>query len=221
MTTEATEKPRRHRQPKEGEVVGPDGWAVSPEEAAKAEEEAAETANAVQPDFEQPAEEGPSGEDRTLADLVNIPSGPLTEFPNPSDPDENGDTHEPNEGIGAGPTDHVTDNPIIPPGDGRTSAGADSQTQMDEVVLNAEDFLDLITNLEIREANHAAKLRFDKATRSAWKVLTEQLGLHDGEAKAYRLREMRLAWPAGVGDGTDVSFHRDPMQKVSITRPTD
>lgn len=115
------------------------------------------------------------------------------------------------------PEDGEQEPPAMPVGGGRSSAGADPQLQMDEIVLDAEENLPLLANLEMMERWHAAKLSFDKAHREAVNSFHD-LGMFDGNAHAYRLRDFRIVQLEPKGEAKSISFIREPTQKIQITR---
>jgi len=196
MTSVST---RGYARPREGYVIAVDGKYYLPEVARQIEEAESVAQN------ERLAEGITTSESE--GDLVSAQAD-LDASPSRVDPPEDG------------MEDDIANNPIIPPGNGRASAGANPQTQMDEIILDAEQHLELLQNLETMESCHAIKLRYDKAHREVWEAL-EALGHGNGKAAAYRLRDFRLVWPDVTGESKHISFDRDPMQKVSITRSTD
>lgn len=179
----------------------------------KAEREA-QAATKADENGEQPAddfEEGPNQNPPTPEDAT--PEADTDPLENNDEPREAAE----GDGVSLGP-EGLSGLPINA---GRTSAGADPQLQMDEVVLDAEDFLDLLANLETMERTHAAKFQFDKAHRQAWATFIDRLQKGDGKGRAYRLRDFRIFWPAATGDPKNIAFTRDPMQRVSVSRITD
>ena len=139
------------------------------------------------------------------------PNG-ANEPPEPPDDFEDGANRTP-------PTPEGLDGPAgdFPVNGGRSSAGADPQSQMDEIVLDAEEHLSLLANLELMERWHQAKLSFDKAHREAVKAFHD-IGMYDGNAHAYRLRDFRIVQVEPKGEAKDISFTRQPTQKVQIAR---
>jgi hypothetical protein len=109
--------------------------------------------------------------------------------------------------------------PTMPIGGGRSSSGREPQTSMDEVILNAEDNLDLIGYIEEMEANAAAHKTHDQAKRNRDRAL-EKLGVKGGPHMAYRLRDFRIVYIPGEGDAKHVEMDRAPISKLHVDRIT-
>ena len=196
MTSVST---RGYARPREGYVIAVDGKYYLPEVARQIEEAESVAQN------ERLAEGITTSESE--GDLVSAQAD-LDASPSRVDP--------PEDGVEDGVEDDIANNPIIPPGNGRASTGAEPQTQMDEIILDVAEHRELLLHLGTMERFHEFKLEYDKAHRVAWDML-KTLGKGDGRARAYRLQEYRIAWPDAEGDSKLIQFTRQPMQKVTVT----
>ena len=107
--------------------------------------------------------------------------------------------------------------PTMPIGGGRSSAGREPQTSMDEVILNAEDNIDLIGFIEEMEVTAAAALKHAAAKRNRDRKL-EQIGVKGGPHKAYRLRDYRIVYVPGEGESKHIEMNRAPISKIHVDR---
>jgi len=105
----------------------------------------------------------------------------------------------------------------MPVNGGRSSAGTDAQTQMDEVVLDTEDHMDLYTNIEIKEANVEAYKRYTKAVAAIQKKVYVDMGLKDGKDHALRILDKRIQIVGATGEVRVMNITRQPITKMHIT----
>ena len=197
MTTETDHATEDTQEPQETRTQRRQGIRDAKEEEArlKAEEEA----NAALPDFKGTPQYA------TEPSITGSSGGDAAQSPESEEAPSSGQQEA---------------DPTMPIGGRRTNAGGEAQTQMDEVVLDAEEHAEVLINLQALERLHEAKMLYDRSHREAWTAFVE-LGKGDGKARAYRLRDFRIIWPDITGEATPISFWREPTQKVSVTRIKD
>lgn len=113
-----------------------------------------------------------------------------------------------------------TPDPTMPIGGRRSSAGRHNQTAMDEIILNAEDNLDLIRFIEQQERTEQAHKEYMQAGRNRDRKL-EELGIKGGPHRAYRLRDFRIVYVPGEGETKHVEMDRAPISKIHVNRITE
>ena len=110
----------------------------------------------------------------------------------------------------------------IPVSGGRSGLGANAQTQMDETVLDAEEHMELLVNIELKQATQEAAKRNATARKEIEKILFEVMGLRDGKDHAFRLRDKRIVIIGATGEVRTIPAQdRKPITKVHITDITD